>query len=566
MHDQSDLAQRKRDLLLRIACTVTAPRQDDDIFAGRAIASLIAGEATDESNTQVQRTARWFDMPHPHGRDLQGEPDFAAINLIFAMYSLADSDKLYVDSRAAVERFFLTTNFQSAYHSENHHLLFRASRYLAAQMWPASRFEAWDTTGDSLMQIDGAWLKQFIRYRAGHGWAEFDSACYLLPDFESLLTLHEFASDPELHRLAQNALNLLLVDMAIDSIDGIPGGAQGRIYPEQVTNPESSPGYAIQQLYFGAQSEDFPKPVAFSVQLAATSFTPDPLVIKIANERAQPYVNFERKHLHNMDDVLPENPLNGSIRKMTAWTPSYTLGAIQQQDPYPEGISSFASGYAFHQQHDWSLTFASSPRAKIFSHHPGTTDQHTLWTGDHGCGCGKFFMAGSTVLALYQIPPSEPLQYIHALVPKNEFDEVIEIVGWIIVRSGGGYGALHLVNGYTWVADNAESSREIRTPVTDGREAVVCVAAQACDYATFAAFQSELLGSAVQFDRDKMSLSYRSSRLGDMRIAFGGSRSVNGVPVTFDYSAYHSPYVTAPWGALRVELRFGDDQRVLDFT
>ncbi len=559
MHDTFSLESRKRDMLQRIADLGASGTGTNDIFANRAIARLLVGGDSVAANLQLRRTAAWFDHAHPHGRDLRGEPDFAAINLSFALWRLDGTDVLDSESVVAIRRFFLTTDFQSVYHSENHHLLFRASRYLAAMRWEDERFDAWGKLGSDLAATDAEWLKRFLRYRAGYGWAEFDSACYLLPDFEALLSIHEYAEDHELHEISEMSLNLLLADMAVDSVNGCPGGAQGRIYPGNATDHTSSPGYAIQRLYFGIANVTDPAGAACSVQLAATTFRPEALVVRMATERATPYVNRERRHLHNMDDVLPEKPLTESLRKITAWTPDYVLGCVQHQDAYPPCVSDFAAGYAFHQQHDWDLTFASSPHARLFSHHPGTSDQHNDWTGDHDCGCGRFFQSGSTLLAFYCIPDHASLKFIHAFVPRAAFDEVVEEAGWIFVRAGSGYGALWMSPGYAWGTEGDWAHREIRTPDSSGTVGVVCVAGRGAQDGSFDEFRAAVLARPLAFDRDAITL-------GQVALSYRGDRTVAGLAEPLDYQAHDSPYVRGAWGGKRVTLSFCGQSKVLDFS
>lgn len=101
-----------------------------DIYGNRAIASLVLGRFAPEANARLRRTAEWFDHPHPSGRTHDGECDFAAMKLCRAFYLFRNSDRLGAETREAIRRFFLTRDFASRHHSENHELLFRTSRYL----------------------------------------------------------------------------------------------------------------------------------------------------------------------------------------------------------------------------------------------------------------------------------------------------------------------------------------------------------------------------------------------------------------------------------------------------
>ncbi|MDR3708815.1 MAG: hypothetical protein P4L33_10965 [Capsulimonadaceae bacterium] len=558
------LIQRRNALLNATAAPQRIDQPGDDIFANRAMARLFAGVRTEDANRQIVRTAAWFDFPHPHGRDLRGEPDFASINLACAIYALRDATSISAVARDAIKRFFLSTDFQSFYDSENHHLLFRSSRYLAAQEWPGETFSAWTKSGHALMHEDREWLSAFLRYRAGHGWAEFDSSCYLMPDFEALLALQEYASDEEVQSLARMTLNVLLADMAVDSCGGYHGGAMGRIYPGNATDHTATASIVLQHLYFdNVPAEIFSNDV--SVQLVTTTFEPEALVVRIARERAEPYINRERKHLHNMSDVRPAQPMEESIRKISQWTPEYLLGCVQHQDAYPQTASASTAGYAFHQQHDWDLTFAASPKARLFTHHPGNFDQHNHWTGDQRCGCGRYLQAGSTLLGLHAPAVDDPLPYIHAFVPRAEFDEFVEEEGWIFVRSGDAYAGLLLVDGYQWVTEGEWANREVRSPSSLGGYGVICTANRAAQCASFGAFRDEARGGDVRFNRASLTLEYASPVEGVLTLAASGIRLVNGQAIELDYAAYDSPYLQADWGSKTVKLAFGKEQMLLDF-
>lgn len=69
------------------------------------------------ANRELRGLAGWFDRPHPTGRDLRGECDFAAEKLALALVRFGE--KLEPETHAAVERFFTAFDFSSIYCSEN---------------------------------------------------------------------------------------------------------------------------------------------------------------------------------------------------------------------------------------------------------------------------------------------------------------------------------------------------------------------------------------------------------------------------------------------------------------
>jgi len=549
-----------------------------DIYGNRAIANLALGRFLPEANARLRRTAAWFDHPHPNGRHHLGECDFAAMKLARAYWLLRGGGQFEASAVDRIRRFFLTTAFMSHYHSENHDFLFYTSRYLMAKAFWTETFEAYGKTGAELAREDADWLLHFIRYRAARGWAEFDSVCYFSPDWECLTSLFDFcgsadgmpagaaewdiASDSEIKRLAGMMMDLLLADMAVDSLNGMYGGAHGRIYEPHALDHAKGSTYALQYLYFGNVDADSLGRQGTLVDAVTSGFRPSELIVEIALDRPDAYENRERKHLHNTQDVRPVHPIPGSIRKYTYYTPDYVMGAVQYQNPYPPGR---AGWYAHHEQHEWDLSFGTRTQARIFTHHPGDAGpEHGYWTGDLGCRCGHFFQYKSAVLALYDIPEKQPHQFVHAYVPRHSFDEVIEENGFIFVREGEAFAALRMLGGHEWVTEGPYADCEVKSP--GAKNGAVCEAGCLADFGSFEAFRKEIASNEMTFDAAHMRLSYFSTRAGRLFLDTKGTRRLNGEDVDLDYGTYDSPYMQSDWESGVIEIRKGEKRLVLDFT
>lgn len=554
-----------------------APATGADRFGAKALALLVAGRDSSEANAVLRRCAAWFELPVPEGLNgHQGECDFTAIKLCRAYHFFSAGAPLEAETLAAIRAFFTTRNFASIYQSENHALLFHTSRHLMAQAYPDDTFSAYGKTGAQLAAADGDWLRRFIRYRAGHGWGEFDSVGYLGPVWECLACLHDFSADTELTRLAGAMMDLLLADMAVDSLHGMYCGAHGRIYPPHALDHATEPSRILHYLYFGGILTDGMEHHGFVIDALTSSYRPSPVVVDIALNRNAPYENRERKHLHNLADVLPVSSLAGSLRKYTYWTPRYALGCVQLQDAYPACCAHHnhheipvmadqrgTAGYAHHQQHQWDLSFATRTTARLFTHHPGTDGTHNYWTGDRLCGCGHFFQHKQALVALYDIAESQPLHFIHAYLPRDAFDEVVEENGWIFTRAGDAFAGLWLSSAYRWTTGGEWARREV---ISDGlKHAVICEAGSTDNYADFAAFRRAIAGNPAHFDRESMTLDYQSTQAGFLRIDAQGGRFRNGSPVDLDYGSYDSPYLFSAWGSGVITLKSSSARQTLNF-
>lgn len=537
-----------------------------DVYGDQAIANLALGRFTKEANERLRAAAEWFERPHPRGREHNQECDFQALRLCRAYHLFRDpgtADKLEPATRTKIEQFFLVHDFNSIYTSENHVLLFHTSRYLMAQALPDATFQAYNKTGKQLLAEDGAWLRTYIEYRARQGWGEFDATGYMVTNWGSLTNLYDYCADPELKLRAQMMLDLMLADIAVDSLHGLHGGAHGRTKNNHVLDHAIGGTYILQYLHFGDIDPATVAKRTAEIDALATTYRAPPIIVDLALDRADTYVNLERKHLHNVDDPLPEKPLDGSIRKYTYWTPDFILGCVQKQDDYPETLK--GKWYAHHEQQEWDLTIGARTRSRLFTHHPGQggTGTHGYWVGDTRCNCGHFFQSQGALIALYDIPPAEPLQLIHAYLPKNEFDEIKERDGFVFLREGNVCAALKLLQGYEWTSEGQWKDKEL---ISKGnKHAVVCEAAKLSDVGSFQTFQDDILANAIQFDPNAMSLVYHSKRYGELRMNTKRLRELNGKPIDLDYPTYGSPYMHSPWDSGIIEITKNKQRLLLDF-
>jgi len=539
---------------------VTDP--DADLYGDRALACLIAGRHVAAANAHLRHVTRWFEHPHPTGRNHKGECDFAAMKLCRTFRLFDAGEPLEAETVRCIRRFFLETDFASHHDSENHHLLFRTSRLLMAEAMPDETFAAWGADGRVLAAEDRDWIDRFIRFRARRGWGEFDSACYVKPVWECLTNLFDYAGDDRLGELVRMMMDLVLADMAVDSLEGMYCGAHGRIYAPHAMDHAAEPTYALTYLYFGRQD---PAGVLAAplIDALVSSYRPPPLVVRMALDRSAPYENRERKHLHNVDDVLGERPLAGSIRKLTWMTPRYALGAVTRQDPYPPDLP--GAWYAHHEQHEWDLTIGGrSTRCRLFTHHPGEFgNEHGYWTGDMRCGCGHFFQQRQALVGLYDIPADQPCGFIHAYVPEDQFDEVRQDGPWLFVRAGEVYAALRMLGGHEPTTVGPYRGVEIRSP--GRRNGAVCEVGTADAFDSFDEFRRAVAAAQVQFDPEAMSLSYHSLQAGVLTMDTRGRREIDGRPADLDYPAWDSPFIQSAWDSGLIRLMHGSESLTLDF-
>lgn len=514
-----------------------------DIYGEAASIQLLHGVRTDLALAQIERSANWFRIPHPNGRDHKGECDFTArrlLRLLNTAESLLPSELL-----ETVKRFYTDNDFESMYESENHRLIYHTSKYLFAAKYPDCVFQWSNVKCSDVIASEAAWLMDFLRYRSKRGWGEFDSCGYMVEVFSCLYDLHDFAPDQQLRKLCAMTMDILLLDIACDSLNGLYGGAHGRIYSPSALDHFNDGTALLYHLYFSLpygeqliKTGKYPTPGAL-----LSTYRPSNCVYEVAVGRnGMCYANRESSHLHSIPFDL--SVMNGNISKYTYLTPNYVIGAVNWQDEYPADHA--AKWYAHHQQHEWDLTFAcDKTNARIFTHHPGDFDEHNHWTGDLRCGCVQTFCNQNVVLATYDIANGQSIsrdsakkqiQQLVAHLPLDTFDEVVEHGNWVFVRCGQAYGGLFLSEGY----HRAEGETHDIELLSDGSfHGCICEASISGE--DFADFIRRLCQNDVKFDPITMRLTYRT---GNQKLILEHSkRQINGENQAFPYDTFDSPYV-----------------------
>ncbi len=561
-----------------------------DMYAYAAILRLEKGVDVEMAERQVMRTADWFELPHPTGRDPRGESDFAAMNLLHALYRFYDT--LRVDTRASLDRFFLQRNFMSKFGSENHALMGRVARLLAAQFYQDRYFAQFQMTADELYAEAKAYIEEFLAYRAARGWGEFDSCGYNAEDMAILNTLYSYAEDAKLKKLAAMHMDVLLLDMIVDSKCGVHGGAHGRIYPNVAldscftANSQKffhSYTYGYYCYYFGAEG-DYPVPPIAHAATLLSDYYPSQIVCRVAKNRTYPYENRERRHLHQtrgFRDTINRELLASveglSIDKYTYVCDDYMLGAVNHQDDYPE--NNIGSWYAHHEQHEWELTFLSrgEGRAKIFSHHPGNPGYyqiHNQWTGDSFCNCGTHFCTKNTAISMYDIkdepyvPPvganipdeayAPKYAGINADIPLSLFDEQLLEKNYIFLRYDKLYVMVWFSNGYRFVTEGESAGYEA---LSDGwKHCFVCHVDYAANYGSLADFATEMKKHPIDFDAGSMTVAFMDVRMDYKERYVGGEKQV------FPYKLFDSPFMQSEYGTGLYRITDGTDTAVYDFN
>jgi hypothetical protein len=114
--------------------------------------------------------------------------------------------------------------------TENHQILFSAGAYLAGQMFPEETFSNSGQSGREKMKIARPRILRWLDLRFRTGFSEWLSHVYYDEDLTALVNLVDFCQDEHIRRQASMVIDLILFDMAVNSLQGVFGSTHGRSY------------------------------------------------------------------------------------------------------------------------------------------------------------------------------------------------------------------------------------------------------------------------------------------------------------------------------------------------
>ena len=533
-----------------VSLTQYADDDWDDLYSDIALNQLLADIDPENANKHLQRTAKYVDLPHPGNRDVRGENDFAAKRLVAALYLCYD--KMTDETKALIKTFLLERDFTSMYGSENHVFMMRIARYLAAQFYKED-FKQYNMTWQEALETDKKYIIDFIAFRAKYGMGEFDSA-YLDVDVSMCAMLACYAEDKEVKNMASMGLDLLFIE-ALNNLDknGYFAGAAGRTYHFSGMNTVPA-----------RIKKAFVDMCPMSTHLYTLAVVePDEFIAQAyANRRYSDEV-LEEKHLHSMYAWRTDVPdwahidklhKAGSISKYTYLSDDYSIGGINRQCDYPvDDTEDYV--YAHHQQVEWSLLIPGEDEAdstRIYTHHPGETDQHRYWTGDLKCCCSSTYANKDTLLTFYDIEKEDKLTFTHAFMEVGKFDRIERCGNRLFLRKGN-------VNVFMYCANEFVLHPRDNELISEGRKNAYVFRVEVGT--EFDAFMEKYEKMIVTFDSDKMYLEFDGYFL---------TKEANGkveAPQQYPYGyVYKSNFVEAKWAEGVVKVFNGDKTLVLDFV
>jgi hypothetical protein len=503
--------------------------------------------------------------------DWKVDPDMRVCEAAASYFQLGPLDRLTPEARNRLREIIVGrpapdrrsfTSWQM-FSSENHTLMGHIWR-LAAAMIQEETAEV-----DRMCSV----IDEFVDDRAIYGWYEHASPCYVEKEVGCLLFLRAHAPVPELRSKAELALDLLLAEYALLSIDGIYGGPMARVYGEETDNPEynhnsrrdraASGTYAVGTILFGA-GQDRSYGVLGQPLLVFSDYDPPELLVRIATER----------------DSFGAFELRGRI-------PGSRVGEIKQLDSLPEGIDTFMHGriYAYVTPRYILGSSQEVPeRFRILT--PRSLRTSLILKGDPK----KAFYTDFERERWDTIFQYKNVQIVRgsagrAYFPLDLLVETFDNNGWVFGRDEQVYFGFHVVSGtHEWEGVHFSDVYGDYVRYQPDSPTILEVA-EAEDYGRdFRLFQEDLLGNPVAWDGKTLVYETGSEgKRGPSAETFRIELTLGEIPVVHtsepdaqvsaaqleDYPRFGSPYLRSAYGSgvhviqfhgERIEYRFASRQ------
>lgn len=172
--------------------------------------------------------------------------------------------------------------------TESHYLLFSSAGYLAGQFYPEEIFANSGLTGKQMMERFRTRLERWMNLRFFTGFSEWLSPEPYDQNLAALLNLADFSHDHAICRQASSLIDLLLLEMAIHSFQGVFGSAHGRSDEGAKKWLGLEPTADTLKLLFGQglfAGTDNMSAIAFAV---STRYRMPVVIYEIANDSTRP--------------------------------------------------------------------------------------------------------------------------------------------------------------------------------------------------------------------------------------------------------------------------------------
>lgn len=435
---------------------------------------------------------------------------------------------------------------------ESRQILLDACEVLAGQLLPDRTFERSSHDGRWHQQHGEAESIAWLRLHGRYGFQAWDSPAVAEHVLAALAHLVDLADSAALRDLASVMLDKMMFSLAVNSFHGAYGSTKGYADTGSVLSARLEQTSGVARLMWGLGG--YNEHVLGTVSLAACRRYELPTIIRQIAVAPADAVWSQERHARPADAAGAGDAVGEwEVKKVSYKTKDFMLSCAQDYRPGQPGA----------REHIWQATLA--PDAPVFVNHPVSLSeedrrQPNLWVGNGALP--RAAQWGDVLVALYQLPADDWLNFTHAYFPAAAFDETVIQPRWAFARKGQGYVALMAAHGLQPVTTGPTAFRELRSY---GSENVwLCHMGQALLDGSFEEFQHKILAMPVELD----GLSLRLKTLRGDRLAFGweGALLVNDQEQSLAGSRHiENPYCVADLPATQMDIVFQEQGLRLKF-
>ena len=510
-------------------------------------------------------------------RDALADPGHSMFSALQIMaFQLHARDALPPDVARRI-REVMTRNAFYRGDTENHRMLHYAALLLATETWPETPAATWYAGRSTQRLHDEAKgsLLRWARLTARRGQGEFDSPHYVFMYLAPLFLLHDFSRDPEVRQAARMALDLLLADYLVESLQGAWCGAHSRTIGAEVERTRSNSVSALHYLYAGGIA--LPERIhAWMIPAALSTYRPPTMLSALANRRERPFVHTELKRVRNV--MRFGAALSPPVRKYDYMTPLYGMGSIQGGILQPI------------QQHTWDVTWTgSAENSTFFTVQPSMSarelamffpeeihDIANTISAQKGSYADpaklvsaspweRVFQHENVLLALYAVPPGERFPRVNMYVP--DCLATTEQDGWLFGHDGEFWLACFRTAAGAW--ERREGARVEVLPAT--ATGIVVVTRPMDRTQTFEGFRDGILALVkptltIGVSGPAIALEGPDGRHYSLDFRDGRGR-IDGAPAPYPEDALFSgPFLSGAVDSGVIRMTDGTATRTLDFN
>ncbi len=533
--------------------------------------------------------------------------DFRYVNLLRILYEFKDQIPATVLTQIENTLF----NFRywwdepgensMCYWSENHQILFAMAEYLTGRKYPEVVFNNSGLTGAEHMEKARIRILDWLEMRWKYGFTEFNSEVYYKEDIGALINLIDFSEDSEIVMKSMIIMDLLIYDVAVQSIGSMFVTATGRSYQgSRMGGPNVSLGNFTNYLRGDAEtissgmmqglsySDNYQIPRVFTEIINDTST----VVIRQSNgldlselkaegydgtdnrsmmmqwgmeafsnpetigntmqtvRKYRMFSNWFLEDLKYLDFTLIR--LFGLEPLLSKWLNPQTNGvAIQRGNTYTYRTADYSiyTAQKYHpgtygdQQHISGMN--AGDRFSIFHNHPALEKGIKHQSPNYWVGYGHLPHAvqdENISLAIYRLPDKKGWLEMSLLDYTRAYFPT-ELFDTTVFRGNRVFGK----SAGAYVALIGLNDLQMRDGSTDdliqtGKNTcwIIEAGSQKTD-GTFSDFVSRVMENEMLFDEQNLTLNYQSKGK-SYRLTFKEDFFVNGMPVDTEYPRYDAPY------------------------